>query len=68
MKYTIENTAAIGNPLRVFLDGVEYNCAIECDTEKGYIVRHLEDPDHPGGILEETETLYGTVTVEPMDA
>lgn len=73
MKYTYENTSAIGMPVDVFLDGVKQDTRqiIECDDEAGYIVRPVRDED---GIMIvdgkglRTEKIFGEVVVtETLD-
>ncbi len=67
MKYTVENTVEIGKPKRVFVDGVEINNVIECDTEEGYAIFHPVDEDGNFFLYDErivTETVRGVVTVE----
>ena len=67
MKYTTKNTIEIGRPKRVFVDGVEINNVIECNTEEGYAIFHPVDENgdlcvYGGDIM--TETIRGVVTVE----
>ena len=66
MKYTVENTAAIDKPMRVFLDGAEQKDCIEADEENGVVIvfardkygRYILDGDEV-----QTKLLYGVVTV-----
>ena len=68
MKYTVENTAAIDKPMRVFLDGAEQKDCVEADEENGFVIVYARDKDGRY-ILEgdeiKTETRYGVVTVVP---
>lgn len=67
MKYTVENTVEIGKPKRVFVDGVEINNVIECDTEEGYAIFYPVDENGSLRVQEGefmTETIHGVVTVE----
>ena len=67
MKYTVENTSAIGKYKRVFVDGVELNSVIECDTSEGYAIYHPVDENGNLRICGDelaTETIHGVVTVE----
>lgn len=69
MKYTVENTIKTGNPMRVFVDGVEINNVIECDTEEGYAVFYLVDEEGDLCVCGDeivTETVRGVVTVEDV--
>ena len=67
MRYTVENTIKTGNPMRVFVDGIEINNAIECDTEEGYAVFYPVDENGDLCVYDDdivTETICGVVTVE----
>lgn len=74
MRYTYENTYAIGNPVDVFLDGVKMCCSdiSEADDDEGYVIRAKKDSegnlyiDDNGKVA--TETLYGAVVVTPTEA
>lgn len=69
MKYTVENTSAVGKHKRVFVDGVEISNVIECDTNEGYAVYHPIDTNGNLRICEDylaTETIHGVVTVEDI--
>lgn len=69
MRYTYENTAAIGAPKDVFLDGVKIDNVSEADTAEGYLVRCKIDAegflcvDEDGEIA--TDRLTGKVVVLP---
>ena len=68
MKYTVENTAAIDKPMRVFLDGAEQKDCVEADEENGFVIVYARDKDGrliPDGCEIQTETRYGVVTVVP---
>lgn len=69
MRYTYENTAAIGEPKDVYLDGVKIDDACEADTVDGYVIRgkrnaegnlYLDENDEVA-----TERLTGAVVVVP---
>ena len=67
MLYTAKNTINIGKPVKVFVDGIEIENAVEADTDEGYVV-FMPAPirtchGQPDQIY--TETVRGTVTVEP---
>lgn len=70
MKYTYENTSKIGKHYLVFLDGIQLEACVECDTDKGYAIVYLLDeasklvvgPDGEAA----TARLEGVVTVEPI--
>ena len=68
MKYTVENTAAIDKPMRVFLDGAEQKDCIEADEENGFVIVYARDKDGRyilDGDEIQTEIRYGVVTVVP---
>lgn len=69
MKYTVENTSAVGRHKRVFVDGVELRNVIECDTSEGYATYHPTDENGNLRICGDdlaTETIHGVVTVEDV--
>lgn len=43
MRYTYENTAAIGKKVNVFLDGKEVDDVLEANTDEGYIIQLLRN-------------------------
>ena len=68
MRYSYENTAAIGKPIRVFVNGLEVDTATVADTEKGEVIYypkplrpHKNKKDQPY-----TRILRGHVTVEEI--
>lgn len=67
MRYNAQNTAAIGKPKRVFIDGKEIENVVECDTDEGFVKIHLFD-ESGNAILDgdciATDTLHGKVTVK----
>lgn len=66
MIYTPENTSNAGNPVRVFVDGVEQSQCVMADTEKGVV--EIARPDlYVGGDEIPTVTVSGKVTVEPYN-
>lgn len=69
MRYTYENTAAIGELKDVYLDGVKLDDVLEADTEAGYVIRcKLDAEGHVyAGENDElaTERLIGVVAVVP---
>ena len=68
MKYTVENTAAIDKPMRVFLDGAEQKDCIEADEENGVVIVFARDKDVRyilDGDEIQTEIRYGVVSVVP---
>ena len=68
MKYTVENTIAIGKPVKAFLDGVEQKDCIEADEENGVVIVYARDKDGRYILVWreiQTETRYGVVTVVP---
>ena len=68
MKYTVENTAAIDKPMRVFLDGAEQKNCVEADEENGVVIVFARDKDGRyilDGDEIQTKTRYGVVTVVP---
>ena len=68
MKYTVENTAAIDKPMRVFLDGAEQKDCVEGDEENGVVIVYARDKDGRyilDGDEIQTKIRYGVVTVVP---
>lgn len=66
MIYTVANTAAIGKPARVFVNGNEVSGAFYADTKKG-VVHFYPQPARikkPERDQIYTRTLRGNVTVE----
>lgn len=69
--YTVDNPAHWY--ARVFLDGLEVERVIECDTDQGWVRRYKEDEDgrlflNADGTGAAEETLMGVVTVTLPDA
>lgn len=69
MRYTHKNTAAIGCPMDVFLDGVQVDDVTEADTAEGYVIQCKRDGDGhfiidgDGKVM--TTRLNGAVKVVP---
>ena len=64
--FTVDNTAAIGRPVAVYLDGVLQPFVKEADTDEGYVIRCILDADDKptlDGSKIATERVTGTVTV-----
>ena len=68
MKYTLENTVKIGNPVRVFVNGNEIKNAIEADTSRGEVLTCLDPPRLHKRKRDEVyfRKLRGAVTVETI--
>lgn len=68
MKYTVENTAAIGQYKEVWLDGKFIENAFEADTEEGYVLTLKEDENGEIEISPKhefvTQRLTGVVVVK----
>lgn len=68
-KFTPENTAAVGRPVKVFCGGVEILHAVEADDVDGYVV--FMEADEDGRIKTVSDCIqYGRVSgvVEVSDA
>lgn len=71
MIYNRENTVVVGNPLKVFLDGVEHHDVVECDPEEGYLIQYVTDEEDKLVVEDReilTRRLEGVVTVEPIES
>lgn len=69
MRYTAENTAAIGKPMRVFVDGKEITHCEMADTDEGYVIAYVVGDDGLvviDGDEIRAERIEGVVTVEPI--
>ena len=69
MIYTAENTAAIGKPARVFVDGKEITHCEMADTDEGYVIAYVVGDDGLvviDGDEIRAERVEGVVTVEPI--
>lgn len=64
MIYTFENTIEAGNPVMVFVDGVEIKNAIYADTKLGLVVYYADPPELIFGCIKKRK-LRGNVTVTP---
>lgn len=69
MIYTVNNTARMGRPMRVFVNGNPVDRAFRADTKRG-VVHYYPQPLRVKRGTEEaySRKLRGHVTVEPIDA
>lgn len=70
-RYTVENTVAIGKPVRVFCDGVEIHDCVEANDVEGWAVVYERGQDGQISITGDdidTRKISGVIHIQPLES